>query len=94
MPARALASMRELGALYMASFEFQSCRLATRDGSEEGVFCMGDGVLFAILAPAGAADEEPGWYLHLGFGPCAREGLIFRNLNEAGEWLEQAIAEG
>jgi hypothetical protein len=23
-----------------------------------------------------------------------REGLIFRNLNEAGEWLEQAIAEG
>jgi hypothetical protein len=55
---------------------------------------MRDGVLFAILAPAGAADEEPGWYLHLGFGPCDREGLIFRNLNEAGEWLEQAIAEG
>lgn len=86
--------MRELGALYMASFEFQSCRLATRDGSEEGVLCMRDGVLFAILAPAGAADEEPGWYLHLGFGPCDREGLIFRNLNKAGEWLEQAIAEG
>jgi hypothetical protein len=86
--------MRELGALYMASFEFQSRRLATRDGSEEGVLCMRDGVLFAILAPAGEADEEPVWYLHLGFGPCDREGLIFRNLNEAGEWLEQAIAEG
>ena len=86
--------MRELGALYMASFEFQSRRLATPDGSEEGVLCMRDGVLFAILAPAGAVGEEPGWYLHLGFGPCDREGLIFRNLNEAGEWLEQAIAEG
>jgi hypothetical protein len=77
----------------MGSFEFQSCRLATRDGSEGGVLCVRDGVLFAILAPAGS-DEQPGWYLHLGFGPCDREGLIFRNLNEAGEWLERAIAEG
>jgi hypothetical protein len=81
--------MRELGALYMASLEFQSCRLATRDGSEEGVLCMRDGVLFAILAPAGAADEEPGWYLYLGFGPCNREGLVFRNLNEVGDGLSR-----
>jgi hypothetical protein len=53
----------------MASFEFQLCRLATREGSEEGVLCMRDSVLFAILAP--------------------REGLVIRDLDEAGEWLKQ-----
>jgi hypothetical protein len=60
----------------MASFEFQLCRLATRDGSEEGVLCMRDGVLFAILAPGGAAEEEPGWYLHLASALVIAKGLF------------------
>jgi hypothetical protein len=75
--------------------EFQSCRIATSDGSEDACLCLRDGVILALLVRHGdGAPAGQGWYLHSGFGPCQREGLVFGTLDEARDWLEQTAAAG
>ncbi len=70
---------------------FQNCRIATSDGSEEAVLCLRDGVILALLVRQGVnGARDQGWYLHSGFGPCQREGLVFKTLEEARAWIDQA----
>ncbi|HEY2184638.1 MAG TPA: hypothetical protein VGH39_06575 [Xanthobacteraceae bacterium] len=53
---------------------------------------MRDGIVFAILAPASTRNDRSGWHLHVGFGPCDREDLIFADLNEARRWLDGIVS--
>jgi hypothetical protein len=74
--------------------EFQDCKIATLDGSEEGRICLADGIVFAVLARlASDSADEQGWYLLTGFGPCEQEGIIFQTLDEAADWIRARIVE-
>src|SRR5689334_283707 len=74
--------------------EFQDCKIATLDGSEEGRICLADGIVFAVLARlASDPADDQGWYLLTGFGPCEQEGIIFQTLDEAADWIRARIVE-
>jgi hypothetical protein len=74
--------------------EFQDCKIATLDGSEEGRICLADGIVFAVLARLGSdSADDQGWYLLTGFGRCEQEGIIFQTLDEAGNWIRDRIVE-
>jgi hypothetical protein len=76
-----------------ASIEFQSCRIATAQSSEEACLVLADGVVTALLVRLeGTAESDAGWYLLIGFGPCDREGLVFTTLEAAGAWVRENLA--
>jgi hypothetical protein len=78
------------------TLEFRPCEVATGDGSEEGGICLANGIVFAVLARLRSdSSDDQGWYLLTGFGPCEQEGIIFKTLDEAGEWMrERIVADG
>ena len=68
---------------------FIPIQLATLRGAEEAHLVMMDAALAAILVrilPEPDERSEEGWFLHVGFGPCNREGLIFPTLEAAEVW--------
>ena len=72
----------------MSPVEFQTCRIATSDGSEEACLCLQGGVILALLV----RQSGDAWYLHSGFGPWQREGIIFTSLDEVRAWVDRTAS--
>lgn len=66
---------------------FEPVRAATREAAEDGYLVYADQQLVALLVPA-----DTGWFLQLGLGLCAREGLIFGRLCEAEGWVRACLS--
>jgi len=74
---------------------FIPIQLATLRGTEEAHLVMVDAALAAVLVrilPEPDERPEEGWFLHVGFGPCNREGLIFATLEAAEVWTRTQFA--
>jgi hypothetical protein len=67
---------------------FEPVRAATRAAAEDGYLVYADQQLVALLVPA-----DTGWFLQLGLGPCAREGMIFGRLREAETWVRACLSD-
>ena len=91
--ANSIRGRRSRGRDEALKLEFRQCEVATPDSSEEGRICLANGIVFAVLARLGGdVSDDKGWYLLTGFGPCEQEGIIFKTLDEAGEWIRDRIA--
>ena len=66
---------------------FQPTCAATLLDAEEACLVYANHQLAAVLLPA-----ETGWFLHLGLGPCEREGMTFPALTDAGAWVRACFA--
>jgi hypothetical protein len=66
---------------------FDPVRAATREAGEDGYLVYADQQLVALLVPA-----DTGWFLQLGFGLCAWEGLIFGRLCDAEGWVRDCLS--
>ncbi|ACL57503.1 hypothetical protein [Methylobacterium nodulans] len=63
--------------------------VAQTQGTEEARLIMVRSVLAAIVIRIYAEPQlgiEEGWFLKVGFGPCDREGVIFKNIEEVESW--------
>jgi hypothetical protein len=75
---------------------FEPTRFGTLANGENGWLGFANRHLVSILVPVDdhAVDpEQIGWFLLIGFGPCAREGLLFPTLNAAEAWIRGQIPE-
>lgn len=61
---------------------FEPIRAATLEAAEDGYLVYADQQLVALLVPA-----DTGWFLQLGLGRCAKEGMIFSRLREVETWV-------
>jgi hypothetical protein len=66
---------------------FEPVRAATREAAEDGYLVYADRQLVALLVPA-----DTGWFLQLGLGLCAREGMIFGRLRDAETWVRACLS--
>ena len=64
------------------NISFEPVQAATREASEDAYLVYADHQLVALLVPA-----DTGWFLQIGLGLCAREGMIFGRLREAETWV-------
>ena len=48
-------------------------------------------VTILVRLPGAARAQDLSWYLETGFGPCAREGLVFSDLDAAEVWIRDQI---
>jgi hypothetical protein len=80
-------SKRSLSLIQDIDVSFEPIRAATPEGAEDGYLVYADQQLVALLVPA-----DTGWFLELGLGLCAREGLIFSQLPEAETWVRACLS--
>ena len=66
---------------------FEPIHVATRGAAEEGYLVYASQQLVALLVPA-----DTGWFLELGLGLCAQEGLIFSKLPEVEAWVRVCLS--
>ena len=64
------------------NISFEPVRAATREAAEDGYLVYADQQLVALLVPA-----DTGWFLQLGLGLCAKEGMIFSQFREVEAWV-------
>lgn len=55
--------------------------------AEDACLVYANQQLVALLLPA-----ETGWFLHIGLGPCEREGLTFETLTDAATWVRTCFS--
>ena len=65
---------------------FEPIHVATLEAAEDGYLVYASQQLVALLVPA-----DTGWFLQLGLGPCAQEGLIFSRLSEVEAWVRACL---
>ena len=64
-------------------------------GGEEAVLGLANGRLVAVLIRIAlkGSEDHGGFYLEVGFGPCAREGLLFASLQAAESWINHRFSQ-
>lgn len=65
---------------------FEPIHVATRGAAEEGYLVYASQQLVALLVPS-----DTGWFLELGLGLCAQEGLIFRGFSDVEAWVRVCL---
>ena len=65
---------------------FDYIKIASSEQNEQAYLVRIEDDIVAVLLPA-----DDGWFLHVGFGPCDREGLIFSSLDAAEDWVRRCF---
>jgi hypothetical protein len=68
--------------------KFEPVNVVTEHGSEQAQLVWADRHLVAILVPA-----EAGWFLQIGFGRCAGEGVLFPTTEAATAWVHHRMTQ-
>ena len=68
--------------------KFEPVTVVTEHGSEQAQLVWADKHLVAVLVPA-----EAGWFLQIGFGPCAGEGVLFATTEMATAWVHHRMMQ-
>ena len=82
---------------YMGSVRFESIRLVGQRTAEAGQLALVDDCVVAVLVRVedeNLAEDQQGWCLEAGFGPCRGDGTLFTTLDLAEAWIDSRMPPG